>query len=259
MSNKSIFRTVMVIGNNPDELMKKYDKKLKVEPYIKYEYKNAEKMRQESIKTNKIIIEDPKKFGLNEFQVDAIKEIIKKHSELDGFQYYQMLTYGLPYDENGNALSDKNPNGKWSKYYIGRNFSLPFIGNDGKEYYQIKKKDIKKELNHMHNQDIYRVAWEVVVEGRKPENEQEEQIYNKMKDNKNYFSNFKDKESYVSYCCARWYYAVLTEKDGWVDVDDSNCGMYEWIKDFYEKHIEPLDDDTLITIFEFSSIDNEES
>ena len=111
-STRSNFRTVMVVGNNPTEMLKEYSKKLKVEPYIKYEFKNAEKMRKEAINTNKKIVEDPKRFGFNEFQVETLKEIIAKYSKLDGFQYYQMMTYGMPYDEYGNALSDKNPKGK---------------------------------------------------------------------------------------------------------------------------------------------------
>ena len=32
--SKIIFRTVMVVGDNPDELIKKYDLDSKVEPYV---------------------------------------------------------------------------------------------------------------------------------------------------------------------------------------------------------------------------------
>ena len=256
-STHSNFRTVMVVGNNPTEMLKEYSKKLKVESYIKYEFKNAEKMRQEAINTNKKIVEDPKKFGFTEFQVETLKEIIKKYSKLDGFQYYQMMTYGMPYDEYGNALSDKNPKGKWSTYKIGGNFSLPFITKDGKEVYSALQKDVDWKSVHMNNQEIYRAAWEVVVDGRKPANEQEEIIYKNMKNKKNYWENFESKEDYVAYNCSRWYYAVLNE-DGWLDADDGDGNINNWIKEYYDKFILPLPDDALLTVFEYTSIDTDD-
>ena len=40
--SKIIFRTVMVVGDNPDELIKKYDLDTKVEPYVKLKRSDAE-------------------------------------------------------------------------------------------------------------------------------------------------------------------------------------------------------------------------
>ena len=36
---KNRFYSLMVVGDNPDEMVKKYDSNLEVEPYIKYHYK----------------------------------------------------------------------------------------------------------------------------------------------------------------------------------------------------------------------------
>lgn len=58
--SKSKFLTVMVVGDNPDKLMEKYDKSLKVKPYIKYRYLDAEKMRNNSLKVLTEITDKPK-------------------------------------------------------------------------------------------------------------------------------------------------------------------------------------------------------
>ena len=109
----------------------------------------------------------------------------------------------------------------------------------------------------MSNQDIYKAAWEVVVDGREPANEQEETIYYNMKNRKNYWENFKSKEDYVAYNCSRWYYAVLNE-DGWLDADDGDGDINKWIKEFFGKFILPLPEDALLTIYEYTSNDNDE-
>ena len=41
----SKFLSIMVVGKNPEELMEKYSKSLKVKPYVKYKYLDAEKMK----------------------------------------------------------------------------------------------------------------------------------------------------------------------------------------------------------------------
>ena len=63
--SKIIFRTVMVVGDNPDELIKKYDLDTKVEPYVKLKRSDAEKARKTHLKfiedilnSNKIILTD---------------------------------------------------------------------------------------------------------------------------------------------------------------------------------------------------------
>ena len=49
---KNRFYSLMVVGDNPDEMIKKYDSKLKVEPYIKYHYDDAGKLKKVLLSTN---------------------------------------------------------------------------------------------------------------------------------------------------------------------------------------------------------------
>lgn len=253
MANKeSRFYTVMVVGDNPEELMAKYDCSLKVKPYIKFKYLDAEKMRKNAIKVFTELCANPRKFSLNEFQTDYFKERLKATNNMTSFEYYTAITNGLYYDDNGNALSEENPEGKWDSYHIGRNFSYPLKLKDGKESYQTSAGVVDWGQMHMSTNAVryFEAVWSLVVDDNKPADEDEEKLKKEWETRKNYLSNFKDKDSFVAHNCAYWCYAYLDEK-GWVDADDSN-NTNEWISHFFERFIEPLNDDAKITIYEFS-------
>ena len=255
MANKgSKFFSVMVIGDNPTDLMKKYDIGLKVKPYIKYKYLDASKMQNNAIKVYSEITSNPGKFMLNKFQEDYFKDKLKGITSMTPFEYYSTITNGLYYDENGNALSDENPDGKWSTYHIGRNFSYPMITNDGKETYQEFARNVNWGLMHMEDNSVrlYGRVWDLAVEDDEPKNDDEKQIKAQWKDRGKYLSNFKSKDDFITHNCAYWNYAYLDE-NGWHDVDsDENGNENEWIKSFYSKFIKKINDDALITIYEFS-------
>ena len=60
MNKRHKFFTIMVVGDNPDELMSKYAIDLTVPKYIKYHYLDAEKMKANAIK---IITYTTSRFG----------------------------------------------------------------------------------------------------------------------------------------------------------------------------------------------------
>lgn len=249
--SKSKFLTVMVVGDNPDKLMEKYDKSLKVKPYIKYRYLDAEKMRNNSLKVLTEITDKPEKFTLNKFQTDYFKERLKAINAMTPFEYYKTITEGMFYDENGDALSEVNPNGKWDKYNLGKNFSYPLKLKDGKEAYQALAKDVDWDGMHMNKEyvKLFETIWSLVIDDEEPLNKQEEDIKANWINKKNYLSNFKTVDDFVSHNCAYWNYAFLDE-NGWVDVDDESDET-KWIVDFFERFIEPLKDDDLVTIYEY--------
>ena len=152
------------------------------------------------------------------------------------------------YDENGNALSTENPNGHWKTARIGKNFSLPLKLKDGSESYSARCGDIDWDAMNEPT-ELYEAAWEMVVEGREPTNEQEERVYESMKDKLTYFSNFKSKEDYVTYSTSYWNYAFVN-KDGWVDM--ANEDERKWINNFYDRFIATIDPNDLVTIYECS-------
>ena len=252
MSNGSKFLTVLVIGKEPEKLMERYSKALKVKPYVKYKYLDAEKMKDNAIKMLTEITNTPEKLTLNKFQVDYFKERLKAISSMSSFEYYRTITDGLYYDENGDALSEENPDGKWDTYALGKNFSYPFKLTDGKESYQARVGEIDWNRMHM-NPDVvklFETIWALVVDDDDPSNDDEEILKKNWVTKKNYLSNVKSVDDFVSHNGAYWNYAVLSDK-GWVDVDDDG-NESSWINNFFERFITPLEDGELLTIYEYS-------
>ena len=81
------------------------------------------------------------------------------------------MTEEYEYDpETGNAISTKNPDGKFDSYRIAGNFAMPFILKNGKEVYSALKGDIDWEKMNA-DPTPYETAWDLVVGGKKPKND----------------------------------------------------------------------------------------
>lgn len=253
----SKFFSVMVVGENPEELMAKYDSSLKVKPYIKFKYLDAEKMLKNAIRVLSEIVDNHEKFNFNKLQVGYFKDKLKNLSSMTPFEYYSTITHGLSYDDNGNALCDINPNAKWDKYNLGKNFSYPLKLKDGTESYQAYAKDVDWDAMHMatDNVRVFETLWSLVVDDDEPNDEQEKALKEEWKSREAYFSSFKDVDQYVAHNCAYWNYAFLSEKDGWIDLDNENNST-KWVSEFFERFIEKLEDGDKITIFEYSRNDD---
>jgi len=246
MVEYSFFETI-VAGNNPEELMKPYDSKTLVDNYIVYKYEDAKKIKENALKfyeelfskINNNISDTDKEYYKEEY------EDLKNMSDEDA---YYFLTYEYEYDEKGNAISNKNPNGKYSFYQKGKLFSVPFITLDGKEVFQARKGEIDWDKMHLNGTEVYDIAWELVMNGRKPRTDYEKQIYENMKERTAYFSSFGNKDNYVLHSTAFWAYAFV-DNNGWYELEN-NVNQFKWVSEFYDKFIEPLSDDTLLTIYE---------
>lgn len=248
----SRFFSLMVVGEKPYELVEKYSSNYKVEPYVKYKYLDAEKYKNVAIKTLTKLLENSDKIGIDGNIKEALKQRLEIITKLSPFDYYRELTNGLYYNENGDAISDENKDAKYNTCRIGRNFSLPLKLKDGSEAYSAKSQDIDWERMHRANPKPYEAAWEIVVEGREPNKDDEEEmnIYNSMKDKKTYFGHFPSKKAYVDYSTAYWNYAYA-DKNGWLDMDDEGDNE-KWINGFYDRFVSGIKFDDLVTIFECS-------
>lgn len=248
MSEGSKVFTVMVVGDNPDELMSKYDINLKVDKYRKYRYLDAEKIRNKSIKLIEEILANKDNLNLGKFQLDFFTEKLKEIKEMSDFEYYQEITYGLTYDENGDAWSDENQNGKWLTCKIGDFLSVPLILKNGEQTHQAINKDIVWDDIHMRDSELYDITWDLVHGYREPINEQEKKIFENMKNMKNYFSNFKTKDDYVIHNCAYWNFAYL-DKNGWIDMDSCDDST-KWISQYFDTFVSKLSPTDKVTIYE---------
>ena len=236
----------IVAGPNPDELMSPYDKRKTETPYVKYRFKDAQKIKNKYIEVYEGILK-------NETETvdrEMLRSVIEDLKDMTVEEFYSDLTQGLEIsDETGDAYSTENPNGKFSHYEIGKWFSIPFYTKDGREVFQAKKSEIDWGKMHLNGGEIYKRAWEMVMEDSEPENDYEKQIYENMKDKTTYFEKFETKENYVISNTAFWGYAFLDEKRGWMDASETDS-QFAWMSCFYDMFIDKLPDDILLTIYE---------
>ena len=252
--NSTKIRVALVIGDNPDELIKMYDSSQKVEPYIAYRYLDSEKMQKTAIKCIQQVLSNSDKIKLSTFQKDYLNNQLKSISSLTPFEYYVSLTNGeYTFDEEGNAISDKNPKGKYSSYNIGGNFSHPLILIDGTETYDTTADKVNWDEINMKKEavDYFDAVWSLVVENAEPIDERTKRLKNEWETRTEYLSNFKTKEDLIKHNCAYWTYAVIT-KDGWTSVDEAK-NEDEWITSFMDRFIKPLTNEHL-RIYEINMV-----
>jgi hypothetical protein len=251
--DKNNFFSLLVIGDNPEDMMKKYNEDYEVEPYIKYYFKDKDKLFKNRIKIFEEILKNKEYFS-NQKLIDEIRISLSKMRRMDSFDYYRDLTVGLTYDENGNAITDENPDSRYSTYSQTLNFINPLYitdeNNNTKEVTTATKGEINWDLLHLNPERklIFSNTWELCVDKREPQNDIEQTILNNMKNADKYFNRFNSKNDYVLYNTSFWTYAILTEKTGWIDMDDMTD--FEWIINFFDNYIKPLDDNERLTIFE---------
>lgn len=238
--------TTIVVGENPEEIMKKYDSANKVEPYVVYEFSKIKQYRENYIKCYEGLCKEPY------FSEDLKNEYIEKLNhcrEISDIDFYAELTDDFDIDpETGNAMCDLNPNGKYNWCRIGKNLAMPLINLNGIETFKERKNNIKWDEIHLAKQDIYIATWEIVMEGRKPITKEEKTIYENMKNRTEYFKRFKNKENYVSSNTAFWGY-VFVDESGWYELKDSD-DQFEWMNNFYDRFIKDLPENSLISVFE---------
>ena len=243
-SNKHF--TAIVIGENPDEIMKKYDLSLKVEPYVVYKLSDIKQYKENTLRAYRYLstMETMPETIRNEYS-ERVKEI-ESMSDID---FYTELTSDFDIDEEtGDAMCNINPNGRYNICRLGKNLAMPLIDKNDQEVFQARKKDIKWEKVHLANQEVYKTAWEMVMENREPVTEEEKTVYENMKNRTEYFSFYGDKENYIVSSTAFWGYAFVT-KDEWVELTD-NISQVKWVTEFYDRFIKNLPDNTLISVYE---------
>ena len=239
--------TLMVVSNTPDEVIKKYDATKKVEPYIKYYYKDAKKYRKSSIKMAQDVIDNADKLGCNDVMKDYFKEKLQTLKSMSDFEYYTYITNGLTYDNDGNAISEENPDGKWSSCSIGKNLCIPLELKSGGQSLQAKAGEVDWEKMNKGDVEGYTKIWKLYHKEIEPETNEDKQIYENIKYQKRYFEEFNSLDDFLAYSCSYWCYAYADDEK-WVDADSHK--NFDWITSFYDKFIKPLKDDDLVTIYE---------
>lgn len=243
-------RVLIVAGENQDQRVFEFSRLREVPPYIVYRVEDTEKLRKIKIKEWEEIARNSKAFGVpKEYAEDQIQELIME----DGDDFFADLTAGYETDEEGNAISRMNPEGKFLSASRGGSFAQPFLLKDGTTAYEARKSDIAWDEIHMNKEfiNLYERTWEMCVEGLEPVSDVDKQVYENMREKMDYFEKFKNKEEYVTSCSSFWAFAFLNDVDIWLDADDCPVSQFEWMSTYYDRFIKSLPDDTILTIFEY--------
>jgi hypothetical protein len=245
--------TLVVVGNNHAEMVKKYNKKLKVKKHLVYKFEDAEKLYQKKILIMKSLLN---KIEGDEERKEFLTEEYNYYKDLDYLEYYTELTEGLIIDdETGDAYSETNPDGKYDTARVAGVYALPLIDKEGNETYSCKKGDVDWSRIHLFNTYPYEVAWDTVMEGKEPKDDNEKYIYENMKNRTTYFEYYGTRENYIKSSTSFWGYAFLSEETGWVELDDTT-NQLEWVNNFYDKFIKPLKEEEIVTIYECTREDD---
>lgn len=269
---KNVFRTLLVVtrgDEDPMEVAHKYSLDREVDEHVKYRYDDKEKLYETRLKLLDTLLRT-KTIKLTEAQKDLYKTLYLEMKEMTPFDYYMELCSGCKYDEEtGDALTKENPEAHYraERCYEQRlrrdgeegPFSNPFHLKDGTLSYSAKLNEIDWDREHLYNQQLYKRAWELVMNDSEPQNEQEEHIKKNMSNRIQYFMNFGDVDEYVRHSTSFWTYAYA-EKDKYSEVSFEISDKV-WVAEFYEKFIEPLrkakdTDNIKLTIFEIRSLND---
>lgn len=242
----------IVAGDNAEEIMLRYDAATKVAPYVVFEFAKAEQYKKDYIESLKNIILN-KSNQMSEEQLEYLKEELQEIQGESATDYFLDLTDGMDIDpETGDAMTTENPNEMFTNHSVGGRFALPFIlkGVEGQaaEVYSAKKGDIDWSKIHLANQHPYEVAWDTTHGLAEPQDDDERNIYEHMKNMTQYFLNFESREHYIASSTAFWGFAFADES-GWYELEP-NMKQFDWVINFYDRFIKPLPDDTLLTIYE---------
>lgn len=254
---KTYFHTILVIGDEPEDIIKKYSLSTTVDKHLKIKRDDAQKLLNKHIKTIKQFLESDK-IKLTDNQKNYFKELYLSYKEMDDFDYFLEITKGCTYDEEtGDAYTTENPDAKFQTYYMDEKcpFAEPFYLNDGTISYSAKIKDIDWGKMHMNHEKVAlcKRVWELMVGGEQPKTNQEEQIVKNWENNVTYFNNFNSCEEYTIHTCSYWNYGV-TDGKKFTEVDYTVSDK-EWVATFYDKYIKDLNPETLLTVCEVRKLD----
>lgn len=239
--------TLMVVGDNHEEIVKKYDRNNKVKPYVVAEFKKANEYKKKTIDMYKEALGFE---GMSDEKKEVINERISYYESLSDLDFFLEMTENYEIDEKtGDAYSYNNPDGKYNGCAIGGNFALPLKTLNGEETYSEVKSNINWSEIHLKDDHLYAFAWDSVMGDRKPETDDEKIVYENMKNRKEYFRTYGTRENYIASNTSFWCYAFLSEETGWIELD-KNTEQFEWVKSFKERFVDVLPDDARITIYE---------
>lgn len=250
---------VLVIGDNIEKQLEKFDENIEMKPYVKYTKEQAiEKERKEILEYKERYYDkymaDPEAYAAdctNENHLKYLRDEFPKKLEFTDEELYQeAIEYEDDLGPNGEIMSTYNPDSKWDWYQIGGRYAGRLIlkegiekeanpefswGWDAKAMEEVLKEPRvdtalmgQMDWSKMHNvQSRYDAAirfWEMKVEGAEPKTDQEkEELKWDWYKTEFYTERYKDKETYAKSRASFTMWAIV--KDG-VWYEKGHMGMF---------------------------------
>ena len=224
--------TVLVAGNVD---LSKYDINKKVTPYVVYEYKNRNEIRKKVIGFYDEYIKSLHATDSNSVLKNILSMKMQDIIEMTDEEYFDTATNGMMFDEEtGNAMTDFNPDGKYSLIEdANKEYAMPLVGDK----FKCKVKDLPPKSVDEKNVKIYEEHWDNVMK-----------YGSSLKEEYKYF--YKDKETYVNVMTEPLFYnAFVSDETGWLEQTPTN--QIEWVLTFRENFIDKLDKETDLKVYNF--------
>lgn len=160
-------------------------------------------------------------------------------------------------DEMGEYGYWTNPNSKWDWYVVGGRWSNMLTLKNGQKVNSALAKDIDFDFIDKEESEKARIRWELWVEGREPENDEETKILKEQFYKTEYYlGKYKTKENYVRLVNEISTHAVLKKgkwfesgEMGWFGCNNATADEeYTWYKNFRSNFIDKLKPNDLVTI-----------
>ena len=241
------FFSLLVIGDNPDEQIMKFDTSSDIEtPYIIYKYTDVGSIRKNKVKFYTELLSKTKDQNIR----DKITQQLWNLTHTSDIDYYLSLSEYHSMDEDRNIVSTENPSGKWLTCDKGgRIYSNYLIDINGKPTSSDKKDQLDWRKFHLNEERVkmYDKIWELCVNNTTPKNESDRTIVSNIEKIPNYFDSFNNKEMFINYSTSFWTYAVIVNGE-WLDME--NELDFDWVINYYNRFIKNLNENELITIYE---------
>lgn len=267
----SVMRTVLVIGDKPDEIIARYNKDTVVPEYVRFKRDDAGEYRRKYLRLLDSILSSDQ-LNLSVRQRDAYKELYLDIHDMDEIEFYIYYTkkWASRYDEEtGDCYSRINPEAHYErisnpqvildKRHEESTFSTPFWMNDASKSYTARFNDICWERINAFPPvvEYYKRAWEVCVEDDEPKTDAEKRIKESMANRVKYFASFKNKEEYAIFSSSFFCYGVATDKS-YHEISYKESEI-EWVKGFYKRFLKKYEENgenPLLSIYEVRSIED---
>lgn len=233
-TNQSEKYTVLVAG---DVDLSKYDKNIPVEKYIAYKFSERSEIKKIALQTYnelyKKITSDknfqPALSGLLLMKLQDIEEMTDE-------EYFEEVTKGMEYDENGNAITNINPNGKYIDLFEPSILTAMPLKD---VYFKCKVSELYPYKMNVIQQKKYEERWNDIMAGD----------YAPMV-KENLINRYGDKETYLKVMTEPMFYnAFVSEETGWVEQSDED--QIQWVINFRERFIKNLPEDTKLKVYNF--------